>query len=147
MNKIGKDGKIQGEPRFDQTEKSKTKTGGFGGTQTIQRNVVKNEADQYVFKPPKLEKLERKLQILSGEMNVESSFNSEDVAALYQYLKPMHGPFLIVPSISVQSLFNDPDQMKKIYSQLPYEFTLTIYSSKQCEIQRLDDSKDAVITG
>jgi len=37
--------------------------------------------------------------ILQNEWNIESSFSSVDVAALYGYWQPMHGPFLIVPSL------------------------------------------------
>lgn len=37
--------------------------------------------------------------------------------------------------------------MNKIQQSLPYEYILTIYSSKPCEVQKLDDSRHAVMTG
>lgn len=37
--------------------------------------------------------------ILLNEWNIETSYCSEDVAALYGFWQPMHGPFLIVPSL------------------------------------------------
>lgn len=37
------------------------------------------------FEPPRLMNLERKLQILEGEWHVESSYNSDEVAALYAF--------------------------------------------------------------
>lgn len=53
------------------------------------------------FKLPKLEEtLERKLQILENEWFVQTSYTSDDAAALYQFFKPTQGPFVIVPSMS-----------------------------------------------
>ena len=40
------------------------------------------------FEPPKLIKLERKLQILLGEWFQESFYKNEDVAALYAFYQP-----------------------------------------------------------
>jgi hypothetical protein len=37
--------------------------------------------------------------------------------------------------------------MNKIYQGLPYDYILTVYSSKPVEIQKLDDSRNAVLTG
>lgn len=52
------------------------------------------------FEPPKLDKLERKLQILPNEWVVESSYQGEEVAAQYFYWQSTQGPFLIVPSLA-----------------------------------------------
>ena len=55
--------------------------------------------------------LERKLQILEGEWFVESSYQSDENAALYAFYQPTQGPFIIVPSM--------------IKEELTSEFTLT----------------------
>lgn len=48
--------------------------------------IVINEAEQHHFIPPKLDKNpEWKLMILQNEWNIESSYSSVDVAALYGY--------------------------------------------------------------
>lgn len=83
--------------------------------------------------PPELGKLERKLQILPNEWYIESQFKNEDVAAIYEYWKPTNGPFLIVPSIQVEGYTS--------------EYTLTIFSSSPVEVEKLDDSKNMVISG
>jgi calpain, invertebrate len=43
--------------------------------------------------------LQRKLQILDGEMCETTSYSSEDTAAMYAFYKPTQGPFVIVPSL------------------------------------------------
>lgn len=40
------------------------------------------------FEPPKLDNLERKLQILPGEWYEESFYKSDDVAAIYAFYQP-----------------------------------------------------------
>ena len=59
------------------------------------------------FEPPRLMNLERKLQILEGEWHVESSYNSDEVAALYAFYQPTQGPFIIVPSMLKEDLQSD----------------------------------------
>ena len=59
------------------------------------------------FEPPKLENLERKLQILPGEWYEESFYRSDDVAALYAFYQPTQGPFIIVPSMSKEDVTAD----------------------------------------
>ena len=44
------------------------------------------------------EHLERKLQILPNEWYQETSYKSDDVAALYAFYQPTQGPFIVVPS-------------------------------------------------
>ena len=52
------------------------------------------------FKLPRLnERLERKLQILDNEWYIQTSYSSDDAAALYGFFKPTQGPFVIVPSL------------------------------------------------
>lgn len=85
------------------------------------------------FEPPKLENLERKLKLLPGEWFEESYYWSDDVAALYAFYQPTQGPFIIIPSISREDIAAD--------------FTLNIYSSQTVEIKKLEDSKNAVISG
>lgn len=73
------------------------------------------------FEPPKLaEQLERKLQILPNEWYQETSYKSDDVAALYAFYQPTQGPFIVVPSTASETFHND--------------FTLTIYSSQPVEV-------------
>jgi hypothetical protein len=85
------------------------------------------------FEPPRLENLERKLKLLPGEWYEESYYCSDDVAALYAFYQPTQGPFIIIPSISRDDIAAD--------------FTLNIFSSQPVEIKKLEDSKNAVISG
>lgn len=86
------------------------------------------------FEPPTLsDHLERKLQILPNEWYDETTFKSDDVAALYAFYQPTQGPFIIVPQMA---------QEEKIS-----EFNLTIYSSQQVEVVQLQDSRNAVLAG
>mmetsp|Transcript_18762 Transcript_18762/g.28838 ORF Transcript_18762/g.28838 Transcript_18762/m.28838 type:complete len:259 (-) Transcript_18762:22-798(-) len=85
------------------------------------------------FIPPQLMNMERKLQILAGEWYEESFFKNDDVAALYAFYQPTQGPFIIVPSMGKEDFTSD--------------FTLTIFSSQPVEIQMLEDSRNAVISG
>jgi hypothetical protein len=41
----------------------------------------------------------------------------------------------------------EKDVLAKLQGSLPVDYILTIYSSKPCEIQKLDDSRHAVMTG
>lgn len=59
------------------------------------------------FEPPKLDNLERKLQILPGEWYEESFYKSDDVAAIYAFYQPTQGPFIIVPSMSKEEVTAD----------------------------------------
>ena len=85
------------------------------------------------FEPPKLENLERKLKLLPGEWFEESYYFSDDVAALYAFYQPTQGPFIIIPSMSKEETTAD--------------FTLNIFSSQPIEVKKLEDSKNAVISG
>jgi hypothetical protein len=46
-----------------------------------------------------MERIERKLNIGFQEPYIESSFGSDDVAALYFFRNPTEGPFIIVPCL------------------------------------------------
>lgn len=59
------------------------------------------------FEPPKLQGLERKLQILPNEWYEESFYRSDDVAAIYAFYQPTMGPFIIVPSMSKEEVTAD----------------------------------------
>jgi len=85
------------------------------------------------FEPPKLENLERKLKLLPGEWFEETYYCSDDVAALYAFYQPTQGPFIIIPSMSKEEITAD--------------FTLSIFSSQNVEVKKLEDSKNAVISG
>ena len=73
------------------------------------RTQVKVEHGENIpdFEPPRLLNLERKLQILEGEWHTESSYESDEVAALYAFYQPTQGPFIIVPSMQKQDLQSD----------------------------------------
>jgi len=113
------------------TRIGKTNNRGFKTTTVARRNFKEDNFPEIV--PPELENLERKLQILPNEWYVESQFKSEDVASLYAYWKPTKGPFLMVPSLE------SPEVMA--------EYTLTVFSSNPVEIEKLEDSKNMVISG
>ena len=59
--------------------------------------------------------LERKLQILEGEWYVESSYQSDEHAALYAFYQPTQGPFIIVPSMMKEELTSDFTLTSKYY--------------------------------
>lgn len=70
-------------------------------SETLKHNIKQDKGEKIPeFEPPRLMNLERKLQILNGEWNEESSFKNDDVAALYAFYQPTQGPFIIVPSMS-----------------------------------------------
>ena len=73
------------------------------------RQNVKQERGENIpeFEPPRLMNLERKLQILEGEWYVESSYQSDEHAALYAFYQPTQGPFIIVPSMMKEELTSD----------------------------------------
>jgi len=84
------------------------------------------------FEPPRLTTLERKLQILPNEWYQETTYKSDDVASMYAFYQPTQGPFIVVPSMSQEST--------------PADFTLTIYSSQEVEVQQLVDSRNVVLS-
>ena len=56
---------------------------------TLKNNTTKDKGDNIPkFEPPKLENLERKLQLLLGEWYEETYYKSDDVAALYSFYQP-----------------------------------------------------------
>lgn len=60
------------------------------------------------FEPPKLaDQLERKLQILPNEWHQETSYQQDDVAALYAFYQPTQGPFIIVPSMEKEDIITE----------------------------------------
>jgi hypothetical protein len=114
------------------TRMNKATNKGFKTTSVaVKRNNKEDNFPEIV--PPELENLERKLQILPNEWFIESQFKSEDVAAIYAYWKPTKGPFLIVPSM------DSPE--------IVAEYTLTVFSSNPVEIEKLEDSKNMVLSG
>jgi hypothetical protein len=67
--------------------------------ETLRQNIKQDKGEKIPeFLPPRLNNLERKLQILNGEWFEESYFKNDDVAALYAFYQPTMGPFIIVPS-------------------------------------------------
>jgi hypothetical protein len=114
------------------TRMTKSTKKGFKTTTVVARRNYKEDNFPEIV-PPELENLERKLQILPNEWYIESQFKGEDVAAIYAYWKPTKGPFLIVPSLE------NPE--------IQAEYTLTVFSSNPVEIEKLEDSKNMVISG
>jgi len=112
---------------------------------TSQENQLKNRnlpkrtlnkiAQQTLSKlaAPKLEVLERKLQVKPREWVVESSYFSDEVAATYFFWQPAQGPYLIVPSCN--------DEATQAH------FTLSVYSNHSVEFVKLEDSRNAVKSG
>lgn len=85
------------------------------------------------LEPPKMNDIERKLQIGLHEDYYESSFSNQDIAALYFHFLPIHGPLVIVPCQSERSKNNT--------------FTLRIYSDKKIAMTKLDDDKNVCLVG
>lgn len=105
---------------------------GFKTTSIAARRNFKEDNFPEIV-PPELENLERKLQILPNEWYIESQYKSEDVAAIYAFWKPTKGPFLIVPSLAQAGYAAD--------------YTLTVFSSNPVEIEKLEDSRNMVMSG
>jgi calpain len=126
-------------PPTDAPEKTIINIGGKEATGKVKlmpnKTGMRVKATEKVpeFIPPKLDNVERKLQIQTGEWYIESSFKSEDVAALYAFWQPTQGPFLIVPSLAREESTAD--------------FTLTIFSSHSVEVKKLEESKNFVLSG
>lgn len=100
--------------------------------ESLRLNVKQQRGEKIPeFEQPRLLNLERKLQILDGEWYTESSYQSDEVAALYAFYQPTQCPFVIVPSMQKEELTSD--------------FTLTIFSSQHVDIQMLDESRNSVI--
>ena len=122
-------------PGFEKTIKKGAITKQAAGT----GQFGKADVEYQYFIPHLLEdlqtdgSLERKLQVTPGEWYIESMYHNEDVAALYNFWHPVQGPFLIVPSLVHEGIIS--------------EYTLTIFSSKAVEVQKLEDARNAVLTG
>jgi len=74
---------------------------GMSYAQTLRTTNKKQKGGDNIpeFEPPRLaDQLERKLQILPNEWYQETSYKSDDVAALYAFYQPTQGPFIVVPS-------------------------------------------------
>lgn len=138
-SKIKKDGADISQTRHGAMNTVGSKTGksfkrAFKTTSGIaKRNLKEDNFPEIV--PPDLSEtqLERKLQILPNEWFIESQYKSEDVAAIYAYWKPTKGPFLMVPSLE--------------QGEYAADYTLTVFSSNPVEIEKLEDSKNMVISG
>jgi len=59
------------------------------------------------FEVPRIETMERKLQVLNNEWNDETFYCSDEYAAMYSFYQPTQGPFIIVPSTTHQENFPD----------------------------------------
>jgi len=93
------------------------------------------------IEPPKLENMERKLQILPNEWYKESYYMSDEVAAFYAQFQPTEGPFIIVPSFAKLGFQSDFVLTSKLFITLP------VFSSNPVEVQQLDEAKNAVVSG
>lgn len=83
--------------------------------------------------PPVLEKIERKLLVGEHEDYYESTFGNQELAGLYFHFLPIHGPFVIMPCLSEKSKNNN--------------YTLRIYSDKEIELVKLDETKNVCLVG
>ena len=64
------------------------------------------------------DRLERKLQILPNEWYEETSYKSDDVAALYSFYQPTQGPFIVVPSMAKEEFQADFELKSKQNSNI-----------------------------
>jgi hypothetical protein len=71
------------------------------------------------IEPPKLENMERKLQILPNEWYKESYYMSDEVAAFYAQFQPTEGPFIIVPSFAKLGFQSDFVLTSKFFPYSP----------------------------
>lgn len=85
------------------------------------------------LEPPKMQYIERKLEVSKFEEVTESSFMNTDIAALYFKCLPINGPLVIIPCQSEKSKNNN--------------YTLRIYSDKKVTLRRLDESKNVCLVG
>ena len=96
------------------------------------------------IEPPKLENMERKLQILPNEWYKESYYMSDEVAAAYAQFQPTEGPFIIVPSFAKLGFQSDFVLTSKFpfysYSLLvePCRSAATRRSQKRCRFRQMD---------
>lgn len=76
---------------------------------------VDNELDKIPnYEPPNLNGLlERKLQIYPKEFGEESSYGSDESAALYCFLQPTQGPYIIIPSLDKPEVASEFDLKSK----------------------------------
>ena len=83
---------------------------GISYAATLQHTIKKEKGADNIpdFEPPQLaQDLSRKLQILPNEWFNETYYKSDDVAALYTFLQPTQGPFIIVPSMQKEEIQAD----------------------------------------
>lgn len=85
------------------------------------------------LEPPKMDSIERKLEVSKFEEVSESSFMNTDLSALYFKCLPINGPLVIIPCQSEKSKNNN--------------YTLRIYSDKKVTLRRLDESKNVCLIG
>ena len=93
----------KGKDRGGITLPSSLPSNGLTYAQTLRSTVTKEKGGENIpeFEPPSLDnQLERKLQILPNEWFKETTYKSDDVAALYQFYQPTQGPFIVVPSMA-----------------------------------------------
>lgn len=93
--------------------------------------LLKQTSEQ--LEPPKMDTIERKLQVGKFEDYYESSYMNTDLAALYFHFLPIHGPLVIIPCQSEKSKNNN--------------YTLRIYSDKKVKLQKLDEAKNVCLIG
>lgn len=81
----------------------------------LAHKTTKGEDKIPEFEPPNLRGvLERKLQIFPKEYGEETSYVSDESAALYCFLQPTQGPFIIVPSLDKPDVFSEFDLKSKL---------------------------------
>ena len=92
----------KGKDRAGVTLPSSLPSNGMTYAQTLKSTVKKEKGGENIpdFEPPSLKnQLERKLQILPNEWFKETTYKSDEKAALYQFYQPTQGPFIIIPSM------------------------------------------------
>lgn len=129
------DSKALLDTKTNTKELSPTKTGLDGTFKKTSTNPVTKLMISTIqhLEPPTMSKISRKLAILPNEKFIESSFCSDEVAALYFHKNPTEGPFIIVPCLEKRDI--------------NATYRLTIHSNKPVDLRKLDEAKNAVLIG
>lgn len=99
---------------------------------TDQTTKLLHQTQQHL-QPPVMDMISRKLQVGPQEFYKESTFSTNDIAAMYFNFLPIEGPFVIIPCLD------------KVNYQAKYK--LTIFSNNPIEVKKLNDNKNAALIG
>jgi len=99
---------------------------------TDQTTKLLHQTQQHL-QPPVMDVISRKLMVGPQEFYKESTFSTNELAAMYFHFLPIEGPFVIVPCLD------------KVNSTAKYK--LTIFSNNPIEVRRLNDNKNSALIG